>query len=113
MGAKAPDETPESDRRRALVEKAAAERDADRIAREQAMLKELEDAKKKKEQIEAKRKSNLGGAFALTEEDMNADEDAAVQKARAAKEMARAEERRAARERHRESLAGEAVVSSS
>lgn len=79
------------------------------------MLQELEEARKKRQEIEAARRKNLGGAFALTEDDINAEEDEDTQKARAARELARAEERRAARERlaHKEPLTGVSAASSS
>lgn len=103
-------ETRDRGRRQLKREEEAEATEAERLEQEQAMLAELEEARKKKLEIEAKRKKNLGGAFAMTEDDMNADDDDKAQKARAAKEMARAEQKRVERDRNREN-AFEALVS--
>lgn len=67
----------------------------ERIEEEKKKLQELEEARKKKQELEKARKKNLGGAFALTEEEEDEDE----KRARQAQEIAKAEERRLTRER--------------
>uniref|UniRef100_A0A7S4VYQ4 Uncharacterized protein n=1 Tax=Alexandrium monilatum TaxID=311494 RepID=A0A7S4VYQ4_9DINO len=91
-----------------LREREAAERERKRQEEERRMLQELEEARKKRQEVEAARRRNLGGAFALTEDDIKAEESEEAEKLRAARELARAEERRAARERllHGEPAAG-------
>jgi len=113
-------EVSEEDKRRARIldeeatererkrQEEAIERERKRQEEERRMLAELEEARKKRQELEAARRKNLGGAFALTEDDIDAEEDEDNQKARAARELARAEERRAARERltHKDAAPG-------
>lgn len=82
-------------RRRAAVE----EESRKRLEEEQKKLKELEDVRTKKEEMNASRKSKLGGLFALTEDDINAEEDDEANRARIAKEKARIERKAQAQER--------------
>mmetsp|Transcript_76444 Transcript_76444/g.151245 ORF Transcript_76444/g.151245 Transcript_76444/m.151245 type:complete len:362 (-) Transcript_76444:18-1103(-) len=98
----------EEKRRVRLLDEEARERERKRQEEERRMLAELEEARKKRQELEAARRKNLGGAFALTEDDIDAEEDKDNQKARAARELARAEERRAARERltHKDAAPG-------
>lgn len=109
-------EASEEEKRRArILDDEARERERKRQEEERRMLAELEEARKKRQELEAARRKNLGGAFALTEDDIDAEEDEDNQKARAARELARAEERRAARERltHKDVAPGAANPASS
>mmetsp|Transcript_58936 Transcript_58936/g.189536 ORF Transcript_58936/g.189536 Transcript_58936/m.189536 type:complete len:351 (+) Transcript_58936:1-1053(+) len=103
------------EKRQELGQDEAAEREKKRRDEERRMLQELDDARKKRQELEAARRKNLGGAFALTEDDINAEENEDTQRARAARELARAEERRAARERlsHKEPGSGAPAAASS
>lgn len=62
-----------------------------RVEEEQKKLKELEEVQKKKLEQQAARKSSLKGLFVMTEDEINAEEDAEANRARIAKERARAE----------------------
>lgn len=78
----------EQERRR----KEEMDREAEaRFAHEQAKLKELEEVRQKKEEIQSQRRQKLSGLFALTEDDIEAEESEEAKKARIAREKARAE----------------------
>lgn len=84
----------EEERRR---RKALEEETERRYEQEQQKLKELEEIRQKKEQRNSERKKKLGGLFALTEDDIDAEEDDKAQKARIAAEKLRAEKKLAER----------------
>jgi len=75
------------------------QREERRREEERRQLLELEEARRKRQELDAVRKKKLGSAFALTEDDIEAEEAEGEQRARAARELAKTEERRAKRDR--------------
>mmetsp|Transcript_26681 Transcript_26681/g.41545 ORF Transcript_26681/g.41545 Transcript_26681/m.41545 type:complete len:340 (-) Transcript_26681:90-1109(-) len=85
----------EAERRRREEEaaKKRAEEEQRRKEEEQRKLKELEDLRQKQLDMQSERKQKLGGLFALTEDDIDAEEDEKTRRARIAKEKARMEKK--------------------
>lgn len=75
------------------VERRRKEEEQKRREEEQKKLKELEEVRQKQQEMQKSRKQKLGGLFALTEDDIDAEDDDEAKRARLAKEKARAEKK--------------------
>lgn len=83
----------EKERRQEEIVKKREEEERRRKEEEQRKLKELEDLRQKQLDQQSERKQKLGGLFALTEDDIDAEEDEKARRARIAKEKARMEKK--------------------
>jgi hypothetical protein len=80
-------------RRQEELERRRKEEEARRFEDEQKKLKELELLRQKQQDMQSARKQRLGGLFALTEDDIEAEEDDGAKRARIAREKARIEKK--------------------
>jgi len=83
----------EKRRKEEEIVKKRADEEQRRKEEEQRKLKELEDIRQKQLDMQSERKQKLGGLFALTEDDIDAEEDEKTRRARIAKERARIEKK--------------------
>ncbi|CAE7690192.1 DNAJC10 [Symbiodinium pilosum] len=93
----APEETPE------LMPGLDSDREARRIEEERKQLQLLKEVQEKRRKQESERKKNLGGIFALSEDDFDKEEHEQAKRAQAAQEEARSEKQHL---RHPTSLRG-------
>lgn len=90
--------SPQDDRER-RVQDQMEEEARQRFEQEQKKLQELEQVRQKNQEAQSERKKKLSGLFALTEDDIDAEDNVEAKKARIAREKARVE-RKAAGQAH-------------
>lgn len=86
-------EVEERDKRRQAEMEQYREAERRRLEQEQQKIKELEAVRMKQHKLEEQRRAKLGGAFAFTEDDIEAEKSLHSQRDRVAKELADAKKR--------------------